>query len=208
MGFIKKLTAVVISHRHADHCADLTALAYARQFPEPLKPLPLYGPQDLAATLVGLDELFGIPSLPSLAAPILTALPFNILKAGGVFEVAGLRLQCLRMNHPVETLAYKFPELGFTYTADGSLTDELIDFAKGSRTLLAECTYLKDSVADLVAHGHMTTVHAARLAEESGAKQLILTHFERLDMLDSVQSEVAPLFANFKTARPETRVEL
>ena len=208
LALIPKLTAVLISHRHADHCADLTALAYARQFPVPLHPLPLYGPHDLLGTLVGLDKLFGIPSLPSLATPIMTALPFNALKAGEIADVAGLESHSFRMNHPVETLAYKFPDLSFTYTADGSLTDELVEFAKGSRTLLAECTYLKDTKADLIVHGHMTTIHAARLAEESGAEQLILTHFASLDMLDAVRNEVAPLFASFVIATPNVCVNL
>jgi ribonuclease BN (tRNA processing enzyme) len=38
------LQAVVITHRHADHCLDLMALAYRLLFPLPKKPLALIGP--------------------------------------------------------------------------------------------------------------------------------------------------------------------
>jgi ribonuclease BN (tRNA processing enzyme) len=171
------LTAVLISHRHADHCADLIALAYARLFPKVFEPLPLFGPADLQQTLEGLNTLFAIPSLPSLQQPLTSALPFTSLAPNAKHDVAGLELHTHLMQHPVETFAYQFPELGFVYTADGCLTDGLVAFTKGCRTLLAEATYLKDTLADVAAHGHMTSLEAASLAKRSGTKQLILTHF-------------------------------
>ncbi len=45
-----RLTAIWISHLHADHSADLLAAAYAFAFGgmAPASPIPLYAPQDCA----------------------------------------------------------------------------------------------------------------------------------------------------------------
>ena len=93
-------------------------------------------------------------------------------------------------------------EFGFVYTADGSLTGGLIDFAKGCHTLLAEATYLKDTRADLSAHGHMTSVDGADLARQSGSSQLVLTHFARASRVDQTLLEAQSKFECVKAARP------
>jgi ribonuclease BN (tRNA processing enzyme) len=208
LGVLHELTGVLISHRHADHCADLTALAYARLFPDVMKAIPLYGPADLEQTLVGLNTIFGIPSLPSLREPLTTALPFKPLLPNMKHEVLGLELYTHQTQHPVETFAYNFPELGFVYTADGRLTKGLIDFAKGCRTLLAEATHLRNTRADLSEHGHMTSEDAARLARQSGAKQLVLTHFAKTSQIKTSLLEAKAGFECVEVARPRQIIQL
>ena len=206
---IGQLDAVIVTHAHADHCADLVALAYHRLFPERMKPLPLYGPAGLRSTLSALDQVFGIPSLPELNTPLAAALPFTPLTADATHDVEGVALKTFQMVHPVETLALHFLNLGLTYTSDGALTDSLYTFTKGSRTLLAEATYLANNGADLAAHGHMTAAQAGTLAQNTGAKLLILTHLADYTHADSSREEAWKTFAGkVQVAAPGLRVLL
>ncbi|MGH8879374.1 MAG: MBL fold metallo-hydrolase, partial [Stackebrandtia sp.] len=66
--------------------------------------------------------------------------------------------------------------LGFVYTADTGLTDELIEFSAGAKVLLAEATYPTEEGRDFSAHGHMGGAEAGRLAHEAEVEQLVVTH--------------------------------
>ena len=208
-NLIQQLDAVIVTHAHADHCADLVALAYHRLFPERMKPLPLYGPAGLRSTLDALDRVFGIPSLPELNAPLAAALPFTLLAADVSYEVEGVVLKTFRMVHPVETLALRFSDLGLTYTSDGALTGELCTFTECSHTLLAEATYLGGSGADLVSHGHMTAAQAGALAQDAGANRLVLTHLADYGHASLSLEEARGTFAGeVQVAAPGLRVLL
>lgn len=176
-GLAHTLDAAIITHAHADHCADLVALAYHRLFPMSQGPLPLWAGDSVARVLSGLDDIFGIPSLPTLAKPLGHAFDFHPIEAGVPFDVAGLVVEAMAAVHPVPTLAVRFPELGLVYTADGALTDALVAFARSAALLVAECTYVDAEGRDLNGHGHMTAAHAGQLAARAGVGQLLLTHF-------------------------------
>jgi ribonuclease BN (tRNA processing enzyme) len=178
-GFAASLDAVINTHAHADHCADLVALAYHRLFPDHMRRLPLYATQQLGDVLNLLDQAFGIPSLPTLKAPLRTALDLTVVNPGDSFGVLGVQVDTLRMVHPVPTMALRFPELGFVFTADGALTDALVDFARGAECLLAEATYPAMAGRDLTGHGHMTAAQAGELAARAGVKRLVVTHLSR-----------------------------
>jgi ribonuclease BN (tRNA processing enzyme) len=179
-ALIGDLDGVLVSHAHADHCADLVALAYHRSFPRSCAPLPLFGPPSLASVIAKMDDTFGIPSLAELAAPIATALPFTPMEANAGNDVLGERVETFTMNHPVETFAFRFPAADFTYTADGSLSDPLVRFTRGSRVLIA--------------HGHMTATTAGRLASGAGAETLVVTHFSDCGERESTRAAAASVF--------------
>jgi ribonuclease BN (tRNA processing enzyme) len=186
------IDAVVISHRHADHCADLVALAYRRRFPQALPPLPLFGPPDLLPLLARLDELFGMESLPALVRPLQDTFAFHPVTPGATFEAAGFLVESCAAHHPVPTLSLRWPTLGFVYTADTALHSDLISFATGADLLLAEATYADEAGHDLQTHGHMTAAHAGILAQQAGVKRLTLTHLADLRIRE-VTRQVAEL---------------
>lgn len=171
------LSAVIITHRHADHCADLVALAYHRLFPSRLAPLPLYGPPDIYRVLSGLDALFSIDSLADLARPLAASFAFHPREPGTSFTVAGLQVDTLRMQHPVHTMGLRFADLGWVYSSDGAYTTDLKRFAAGANVLTAEATYVSAEGHDLHGHGHMTARQAGELAHAARVTRLMLTHF-------------------------------
>ncbi len=171
------LQAVVITHRHADHCLDLMALAYRLLFPLPKKPLALIGPPSLQAMIDGYDALFGIASLPTLHHPISMAFTFIPVIPGQEFEIEGFGTfaTCL-MHHPIETMAVKSLDYRFAITADGAYTDSLQAFCNGCDLLVSEATYPDGNGRHIEAHGHMTAEQCAQLAERANVQRLVVSH--------------------------------
>ncbi len=208
-GFADELSAAIITHAHADHCADLVALAYHRLFPRARPPLDLWGSAPIQDVLQGLDALFGIPSLPALATPLGRAFAFHALATDRQYEIAGLAAEFMATLHPTPTFAVRFPELGLVYTADGALTDDLVTFARSATLLVAECTYVSADGHDLNGHGHMTAEHAAQLATRANARALLLTHFASYaDAQRSARLAAAHFHGRIYVARPGMRVLL
>lgn len=191
----ENLSAIIVSHEHADHCLDLLALAYHRCFPVPLPPLPLYGPPPLKRVLDLLDEAFGIPTLATLSKPLAAAFSFCPITPGQQFAIGDLRVETLRAQHPVDTLCLRFPDLKVVYTADGALCDALIDFAGGAQLLLSEATYPTADGHNLQEHGHMTAFQAGGLAKEAGVRTLVLTHLSDLNQAAATFREARRAFS-------------
>lgn len=181
---VQDLIGVIITHRHADHCLDLMALAYKVLFPSLTKTIPLFGPPSLLEMITSYDDLFGIPSLPTLKRPIATAFSFSPIVPGESFTIAEtFTFETARMHHPVETMAVKSVDFNFVVTADGSYTEGLQNLCTGCDVLIAEATYPDDKGRHLEAHGHMTAAICASLAERAEVKHLIVTHLS--DPIDS-----------------------
>ncbi len=78
------------------------------------------------------------------------------------------------------------------HVGDTGETADLVDAVRGADLLVIEATYVERD-ADLAARfGHLTAARAARLAQEAGVYQLVLTHVSRRyrtrDVLEEAQS--------------------
>lgn len=173
---IGELDAVIISHRHADHSADLPSFGYHRAFPAPQPPLPLYAPTGFGEYIEALDRVHGIPTLDDLRTPITSQVRLHEVRPGETFWAAGIQVDTVEAKHPVPCISMRFPDFGFVYTADTAKTDNLVELARGARLLLAEATYVSGDGYDFDAHGHMSGFEAGELAEEAGVERLVLTH--------------------------------
>lgn len=175
-GDLNRVSSVVVSHEHADHCADLVTLAYRRGFPRRLAPLPLWAPTGFGRRLDGLDDVYGIATLPDLARPLRQAFDLTEVEPGETVKVDGTVVTTTRAVHPVPTLAMRFDELGLAYTADTGMSDALVEAFRGVPVLLAEATYRDADGIDVRGHGHLTGRTAGLLALRAGARRLVLTH--------------------------------
>lgn len=175
-GMLDRVTAVLASHSHADHCADLPVLAYRRSFPAVLPALPLYAPTDFPEKLDGLDTVFGIPSLETMRTPLRSQFDLTLVEPGEALEIDGLRVETIRADHPVPTASMRFPELGLVYTADTGYTDQLVELCRGASLLLAEATYRAADGIDVTGHGHLDGHTVGDLAAAAQVRHLAVTH--------------------------------
>lgn len=145
--------AVLLSHAHSDHHADITQLWRLRVVSTTV-PLPIVGPSDMPAPLLSDPEAFR----PVFARPgPMTLGPFEVTLA--------------RVDHG-ECWAARIGD-ALCYTADTGPCSALDELARGCRVLLAEASgFHRDGPAD----GHLSAHEAGLLARRSGARLLILTH--------------------------------
>lgn len=162
--------AVLISHTHPDHFADLYALQAALRFaPDgPVGSLPLYLPDGLWDRLGLLLSDRGRIQLEAAYEP-------HLLQSGAELHFDGITVTPHAVDHDGPTYAFTFDAGGvrLAYTADTTLGTAVRDAVAGCDVLLAECT-LPEEFAGRAPH--MTASEAGQLATETGAELLILTH--------------------------------
>lgn len=183
-----EIDAVVISHRHSDHWADLLHLGYLRTLPATYRPLPVIGPSDLPALLSDDPDVFAC----SVAEP-------------GQRRLGPLAVRLARVEHERECWATRIGD-GLCYTADTGPCPALDELAQGCTVLLAEASGV---AADGPLPGHLTAGDAGRLAARSGAELLVLTHLRPWQDHPALQDEAAALAGcPVVLARPGLRLAL
>lgn len=164
-----RIDALVLSHVHADHCADVFPLYVAIRYGVGggLR-LPLYCPPGTRETLAPLLLEGGWEHLGE-------AFDFHTVDAGDTAEIAGVRLSFLRMDHPAHTLGIRAETADgtLTYSADTHTGADLAGFAAGSDLLLCEATYQEGKIGGPV---HLTARQAGDTARRAGVRALALTH--------------------------------
>ncbi|MCU0308316.1 MAG: MBL fold metallo-hydrolase [Thermoleophilia bacterium] len=163
------LDAVVISHLHPDHVADLLSLsvymAYGPGMARP--PLRVIGPPGLEARLAA----FGAPGLD-------LAFVFEELAAGeGQVDLgAGVRLTHREVPHlpPTHALRVDLDGRSVCYGSDCAMNDALPDLARGADVLVLECAFGAGPGVDGVPH--LTGPEAGEIARRAAPRRLLLTH--------------------------------
>ena len=196
------LDAVVLSHCHVDHCADVASLYVMRHHgPTPATTrLPLFGPSDTRARLAAiygmtdeglLDRQFDVRSL-----------------AAGSHTIGPFHIDAMRADHPVEAYSIRVTADGMsiTYSGDTAPTRELAELARGTDIALFEASFVG---ADNPPNLHLTGADAGRLAREADAGLLVLTHHVAWNDEAEVLAEAAAEFDGpIEQARPGMTIDL
>jgi ribonuclease BN (tRNA processing enzyme) len=163
--------AVLVTHRHPDHCVDVSGLARVRQDLAPdADPLPLYCEPGVV------DVLRALEPRPDPA----TVFDVHDLAPG---RIGPFRLDIAPTPHHIPNHAVRLEAPGLTvvYTGDsGPLTraddpERLVALARDADLFVADAT-LQD--APPVREGLvMTAAEAGTWAARSGVRRLLLTHF-------------------------------
>jgi ribonuclease BN (tRNA processing enzyme) len=163
------IDAICLSHLHGDHCIDISSYWVARQYaPDGTKPpIPVYGPRGTAERVAGFCG--------ADVAPVRARFEIRELEPR-YLEIGPFRVTTDRMNHPVETFAFRIEHGGRTlvYSADTGRTDALVRLAEGADVLLCEASFrdADKNPPDL----HLTARQAGEYATRAGTGQLVLTH--------------------------------
>ena len=189
-GQPEKLDAVIISHWHEDHTADLPLLRYlmrglffTKKRTEKVK--LFYPDSPEKPDLQKYEEFFDL--IP--------------LKEGLFFQLRGITGEAVLNSHPVLAYGFKFSfKKVFAFTGDTGYLKKHEEFYRGVDFLVAECTGFKKD-AEYTQNGHLTTIECATLAKNAGAKNLIATHFWPFYEVDKLMAEVREVFPKALAAR-------
>lgn len=190
------LGALVLSHLHPDHCADVTAMTVLRRY-HPAPPydpterkLPVYAPANAPARLA----MAYAPDETELAGTDLSdvyefhALPAEPVKIGP-FEVSAVPV-----DHPTEAFGVRVRHDGatFAYTGDTGPCDTLDGLVRGADVLLAEASWT--DAPERPAGVHLSGRQAGELARDAGVERLLITHVAPWTDRDAILAEARGVF--------------
>ena len=162
---IEDIHAVLLSHYHHDHIADIGPLQYARltktQVGQINDTMPIYGHGDNAA----FDKLTKEPYTKGVS-----------YAADKPLHIGPFTITFFKTAHAVTCYAVKISanDKTIVYSADTNYFEALIPFVKGADLFICECSLYADM--DGKSMGHMNSTDCGKMAREANVGQLLLTH--------------------------------
>jgi ribonuclease BN (tRNA processing enzyme) len=164
----EEIDAVLVSHGHPDHVADLNPLLRARYMSEtPPSRLAAYALPDALAPVLALDQIRALKD----------ACEIRGFEAGEAFRIGPFEIESRLLPHSIPNAGLRISADGksITYTGDAGPSDDLVELATGTDLLLAEATYV-----EAVPSGNTGVLNSAvevgRQAHRARAARLMLTH--------------------------------
>jgi ribonuclease BN (tRNA processing enzyme) len=158
--------AVIVSHGHPDHCADLNPLLRARALSDrPPPPLPVYALPGALDAVLALDRpqmLAGAYTLPELTTTV---------------QIGPFQLDTRLLPHSVPNAGIRLTAAGrvLAYTGDAGPSPDVPALAAEADLFIAEATYVDRVPAGL--EPYLSSAHqAGRQARDAGTGRLLLTH--------------------------------
>lgn len=168
----QEITHVAITHFHIDHHADLPTIIFAWKYgmlPPRSAPIDIVGPVGTQALLERLAAAYG----EWLTAP---GFPVRVTELPPVtaFDLGGARLDCAKVPHTPESVAYSISEGSqrIVYSGDTGFDTGFAEWAKGCDLLVLECS-LPQSMA--IAE-HLTPEQCGEIARLAAPRKLVLSH--------------------------------
>lgn len=162
---LQDLDAVVLSHYHWDHVADIGCLQYAARILMDLgdrsKPLEIYGHAE-DNNFSGLDYLQYSRGC--------------VIDTNTTLEFGALKFSFSPNVHPDPCFSMRIEQEGrcLAYIADTAWTDDLVRIARNADLLICESSLYDDYLGMIP--GHLTAGEAGKIAALAGVKHLVLTH--------------------------------
>ncbi|MGW1165221.1 MBL fold metallo-hydrolase [Streptomyces sp. NPDC002550] len=168
-----RLTAIWISHLHADHSADLLPAAYAFAYGgmTPAVPIPVYAPQDCARRLAGFLGRADVDFLKGV-------FDFRALYDGHDVRHWNLRLTARAVAHDTEAYGLRAECQGsvLAYSGDSGPCAALGELASRADLLLCEADIDTHRDGEHQEQVHLTPEDAGRIAHAARVRELLVTH--------------------------------
>jgi ribonuclease BN (tRNA processing enzyme) len=162
------IDAVLVSHGHPDHVADLNPLLRARLMTDDeAPPLPAYALPHALSRVLALDQIRALKDASEV----------HEFAAGDTFPIGPFAIESRLLPHSIPNAGVRISAAGvsITYTGDAGPSDDLVALATGTDLLLAEATYVES-----VPPGNAGVLNCALVVGEqarwAGAARLMLTH--------------------------------
>jgi ribonuclease BN (tRNA processing enzyme) len=180
--YIKKDKPVILflSHFHLDHIEGLHVLAKFK-----FKKLDIYGQPGTEKVIADfLGDKFSIP-------PEKLSYPCKLHDIDTGSHSTPVSFKCLELQHASRCFGYRFELEGKTisYCTDTGYCDAAVKLSKDADILISECALAPGITTP--GWPHMNPQLAAKLAKESGAKKLVMTHFDAEQYTRSAQRTAA-----------------
>ncbi|WP_377891376.1 MBL fold metallo-hydrolase [Alkalihalobacillus sp. R86527] len=181
---VEEIDAVIISHYHPDHIADIGVLYHGRliqsKISKELPELPIYAHPHNKEEFNKLSH-----------EPYTVAKPY---KEDEELKVGPFTITFLKTAHPVTCFAMRISdgEKDMVFTADSSYLKEFEEFARGADLLLCECNLY--SHMDGSKMGHMNSIDAGTIAKAANVGTLMLTHLPHFGVLEELEKDAKQYF--------------
>ncbi len=193
--------AVLVSHAHPDHCADLNPILRARAWADPPLPaLPVHALPGALDAVLALDR-------PELLAG---SYELHDLEPGAECSIGPFQVASTLLPHPRPNLGFRISAGGrsLAYTGDCGPSEELVRLADGADLLLAEASYAAAVLPD-VAGALSSAADVGREAASAQVRRLVLTHLmPRTDAADALAEAARSYTGPTDVARPGLIVEV
>jgi ribonuclease BN (tRNA processing enzyme) len=161
------IDAIFLTHFHVDHSSDLAAFLFASNYggPPRRKPLLLAGGRGLDRFLARLRIVY------PWIVPLHYDLTVCTLPHPG-FEAGGMAVESAPVRHRRESVALRFQGRGsVTFSGDTGYCRSLVNLARDTDLLVTECSFPDEKVK-----GHLNLRAVQRIASESRARRVLLSH--------------------------------
>ncbi len=162
---LPEVTAMVVSHHHPDHCAELPVVYNAAKYYLGVDNMPVLATEDVRQVT---EAFQGDGDTSDL-------FKWQIVSDGDTAQVGDISIRFSQTDHPVETLAMRFDcnSSSVVYTSDTGSNWSLSQLGPEPDLVVGEGTFLASNGSE---GPHVTCEWLATQANEVGAKQLVVTH--------------------------------